>query len=233
MQQRNSSGQSRRRRTEHIKWISARDIGFTLAIAATVAMAICACGAVDKHEEDRLAEKEPVVQATVVQTVKPRPEADKPIAEPEASEPEVKTVMLWTVPLEEDLQLFIIQSCEGHHIDPAVVIAVIERESSYRASVIGDNGEAFGLMQVWPKWHHDRMDKHGVNDLLDPLQNVTVGMDYLFELLDEGKGLEWALAAYNQGPDDADRGKGFGYAAEVLTIKENLKERVIECAVHE
>ena len=82
-----------------------------------------------------------------------------------------------------------------------------------------------------PKWHQDRMDKHGVNDLLDPFQNVTVGMDYLFELLDEGKGLEWALAAYNQGPDEADLGLGFGYAAEVLTIKENLKERMIECAL--
>lgn len=191
------------KRKDNFVWISARDIGFTLAIAATVAMAICACGAVDKHEEDR-------------------PEADKPIVEPE-----VETVMLWDVPLEEDLQLFIIQSCEDHHIDPAIVIAVIERESSYRASVIGDNGEAFGLMQVWPKWHQDRMDKLGVTDILDPFQNVTVGMDYLFELLDEGKGLEWALAAYNQGPDEADLGLGFGYAAEVLTIKENLKERMI------
>lgn len=230
MQQRNSSEQSRKRRTEHIKWISARDIGFTIAIAATVAMAICACGAVDKHEEDRLAEKEPI-QTAVIQAVKPRPEVDKPIVEPEAAEPEVETVMLWDVPLDAELQLFIIQSCEDHHIDPAIVIAVIERESSYRASVIGDNGEAFGLMQVQPKWHRDRMDKLGVTDLLDPFQNVTVGMDYLFELLDEGKGLERALAAYNQGPDEADLGLGFGYAAEVLTIKENLKERVIECAL--
>lgn len=228
MQCRNSSGKSKRSRKDNFVWISARDIGFTLAIVATVAMTICACGAVDKHEEDRLAEKEPV-QTAVIQTVKPRPEADKPIVEPEVEE--VETVMFWDVPLEEDLQLFIIQSCEGHHIDPAIIIAVIERESSYRASVIGDNGEAFGLMQVWPKWHHDRMDKHGANDLLDPFQNVTVGMDYLFELLDEGKGLEWALAAYNQGPDEADLGLGFGYAAEVLTIKENLKERVIECAL--
>lgn len=225
MQQRNFSGQSRKRRTEHIKWISARDIGFTLAIAAIVVLTICACGAMERREDERLDEQE-CVQQTVVQTMKPRPEADKPIVEPE-----VETVMLWDVPLEEDLQLFIIQSCEEHHIEPSIIIAVIERESSYRESVIGDNGQAFGLMQVWPKWHRDRMDKYGVNDLLDPFQNVTVGMDYLFELLDEGKGLEWALAAYNQGPDEADLGLGFGYAAEVLTIKENLKERVIECAL--
>lgn len=231
MQQRNFSGQSRKRRTEHIKWISARDIGFTLAIAAIVVLTICACGAMERREDERLDEQE-CVQQTVVQTVKPTPEADKPIVEPEADPmPEAETVMLWDVPLEEDLQLFIIQSCEEHHIDPAIVIAVIERESSYRASVIGDNGQAFGLMQVQPKWHHDRMDKHGANDLLDPYQNVTVGMDYLFELLDEGKGLEWALAAYNQGPDEADLGLGFGYAAEVMTIKENLEERMIEHAL--
>lgn len=229
MQQRNFSGQSRRRRTEDFVWISARDIGFTIAIAVVVGLTICACSAMERHEEDRLAEQEPV-QTTVIQTVEPTPEVEAPIVEPEA-EPETETVMLWDVPLEEDLQLFIIQSCEEHHTDPSIVIAMIERESSYRASVIGDNGEAFGLMQVWPKWHQDRMDKLGVTNLLDPLQNVTVGMDYLFELLDEGKGLEWALAAYNQGPDEADLGLGFGYAAEVLTIKENLKERVIECAL--
>ena len=227
MQCRNSSGKSKRSRKDNFVWISGRDIGFTIIIAAIIVLTICACGAVDKHEEDRIAEKEPV-QTTVIQTVKPTPEADKPIVESE-----VETVMLWDVPLEDDLQLFIIQSCEEHHIDPSIVIAVIERESTYRASAVGDNGNAFGLMQVWPKWHQDRMDKHGVNDLLDPFQNVTVGMDYLFELLDEGKGLEWALAAYNKGPDDADLGKGFDYAAEVLTIKENLKERMIECAVHE
>ena len=209
-------------RKEKFVWISARDIGFTIAIAATVAMTICACGAMDRHEAER---QEETAQQQI-QVVEPAPEVDEPVAEPET-----ETVMLWDVPMDAELQLFIIQSCEDHHIDPAIVIAVIERESSYRASVIGDNGEAFGLMQVWPKWHQDRMDKLGANDLLDPYQNVTVGMDYLFELLDEGKGLEWALAAYNQGPDEADLGLGFGYAAEVLTIKENLKERVIECAV--
>ena len=214
-------------RKKKIVWISARDIGFTIAIAATVAMTICACGAMDKHEAER--QEETAQQQTVVQTAKPRPEANKPVVEPEVEEAE--TVMLWDVPLEEDLQLFIVYSCEKHHIDPSVVIAMIERESSYRASVIGDNGMAFGLMQVWPKWHQDRMDKFGANDLLDPYQNVTVGMDYLFELLDEGKGLEWALAAYNQGPDEADLGLGFGYAAEVLAIKENLKERMVEHAL--
>ena len=209
-------------RKEKFVWISARDIGFTIAIAATVAMTICACGAMDRHEAER---QEETAQQQI-QVVEPAPEVDEPVAEPET-----ETVMLWDVPLDAELQLFIIQSCEDHHIDPAIVIAVIERESSYRASVIGDNGEAFGLMQVQPKWHRDRMDKLGVTDLLDPFQNVTVGMDYLFELLDEGKGLERALAAYNQGPDEADLGLGFGYAAEVLTIKENLKERVIECAL--
>lgn len=211
-------------RKENFVWISARDIAFTLAIAAIVVLAGCAIGEVDKREAER--QKEAAQQQ--IQVVEPSPEADSPIVEPE-----VETVMLWNVPLEEDLQLFIIQSCEEHHIDPSIIIAMIERESSYRASVIGDDGQAFGLMQVWPKWHQDRMDKLGVTDILDPLQNVTVGMDYLFELLDRGKGLAWALAAYNQGPDDADLGYGFDYAAEVLAIKETLKERVIECAVHE
>lgn len=141
-----------------------------------------------------------------------------------SEEPEVaEAAILYPVPLDEDLQLYIVRLCEEHHIEPSVVFAMIDRESDFRANIIGDNGNSFGLMQIQPKWHQARMDKLGCTDLLDPYQNVTVGIDYLAELIDRGNGLDWALAAYNAGPGGANSGRGWDYASGVLAQSENLK----------
>lgn len=149
-----------------------------------------------------------------------------PVAESEATVAENATV--YPVPLDEELQLFIIRLCEEHHIDPAVVFCMIHQESSFDASKIGDSGEAFGLMQVWPKWHSERMKKLGCEDLLDPYQNVTVGIDYYAECLNKGKGIEWALMAYNGGATYANRMAQKGivsdYASEVLANSQKLKD---------
>lgn len=159
---------------------------------------------------------------TVVQEVVPEPVAE---IVPEA---EVETVTVYDVPLDMELQLFIVRLCEEHHIDASVVMAMIDRESKFDADVIGDNGDALGLMQVQPKWHRERMDKLGVTDLMDPYQNVTVAVDYLAEMLGRGRGLEWALAAYNAGATGANKGYGATYANAVLTNSEILKEGMIE-----
>lgn len=112
----------------------------------------------------------------------------------------VETVTLYDVPMDKELQLFIIGLCEEKRIDPAIVLAMIERESRFKADVIGDNGKSFGLMQIMKHYHLKRMDKLGVTDLLDPYQNVTVGVDYLLEMLERYNGdVECALMAYNAG----------------------------------
>lgn len=108
------------------------------------------------------------------------------------------------VPLDYDLQVYIIQTCEDLNIDAAVVMAMIFYESSYDAAAIGDNGESFGLMQIQPEWQEERMAKLGVTDLFDPYQNVTVGIEYLAELLDKHDGnMEMALIEYNAGQPNA------------------------------
>lgn len=108
--------------------------------------------------------------------------------------------VLYAVPLDAELQLHIIQTCEEHHIDPAIVMAMIWRESGFRADAVGDNGNAFGLMQIWPYWHGGRMERLGCADLLDPYQNVVAGIDYLAECVDRYDGdVAKALVAYNQG----------------------------------
>lgn len=108
-------------------------------------------------------------------------------------------ITLYDVPLDEELQLFIINICEEKHISPALVMAMIEKESQYNIDAVGDSGDALGLLQVQSRWHQERMDRLGCNNLLDPRQNVTVAVDYLEELFQKNPEVYWVLMAYNGG----------------------------------
>lgn len=138
-------------------------------------------------------------------------------------------VEYFDVPLEEGLQDHIFALCGERGLDPAIVIAMIRAESSYHADSIGDSGSAMGLMQIWPRWHQKRMDEYNCQNLLDPYQNVTVGIDIIADLNDKGKGIEWALMAYNAGGAKADSNRAAGivngYASKVLRYASEL-ERV-------
>jgi hypothetical protein len=161
-----------------------------------------------------------------VQVVEQVPEVEQPTVQEEAV-----VSVTYPVPMEQELQDFIISLCEEHHIEPGVVFAVIDRESDFRADAVGDNGKSFGLMQIQKRWHVERMEKLGCDDLLDPYQNVMVGIDYLAELFERENGVEWALAAYNAGASGANLGYGSNYAEEVLNHSDLLKGGVTY-AVH-
>lgn len=150
-------------------------------------------------------------------------EPETPIEE---DEPETIEKKYYDVPLDNELQDFIFAECETDDIDPAIILAMIERESRYTADAAGDSGRSLGLMQIQPRWHADRMARLGVTDLLDPYQNVLVGIDLMKELMGHDKGIEWALMAYNGGPGYANRVSGEGriseYAAGIITRSREL-----------
>ena len=125
-----------------------------------------------------------------------------------------------SIPLDKELQNYIIKQAHANGIQPQIVMAMIERESDYNIACMGDGGESYGLMQIQPKWHSERMEKLGCTDLLDPYQNVTVGIDYLCELLSRYEGdVAKALVGYNQGQY---KGTVTAYAKGVLARAEAL-----------
>lgn len=138
--------------------------------------------------------------------------------------------VVYDVPLEEEVQHYIFALCEDKDLDPAIVLGMIWRESGFDASTIGDKGKAFGLMQIQPRWHEARIEKLGITDLLDPYQNVTIGIDIFAELMDHGESLEWALTAYNGGYGRADKyernGEISAYAEAVIENSEKLMAKV-------
>lgn len=150
----------------------------------------------------------------------------EPIPEPEETEtPTIETTAQYEywedIPLDEEVQEHIFSLCEEKGIDPEIVFAMIWRESRYQADVIGDSGKSFGLMQVQERLHKDRMERLGVTDLLDPIQNVTVGIDFLDELSRRYGDITHAVVAFNKGHFN---GEITNYANDVLAEAERIKE---------
>lgn len=205
---------------KYIKWLVQNHFELVLAILAAVALIvgiIVAAIFCDSLED----QNEAAVAAGVFAVCKAAEETTVPVAE-ETTVPVVveETRTYFDVPLSEDLQNHIFRLCEDKGIDPAIIVAMCYRESTYNANKIGDNGQAFGLMQIWPRWHYLRMLKLDCTNLLDPFQNVTVGVDYLCEQLNRYDGdMAKALTAYNRGSYS---GTVTAYARNVLETAEGL-----------
>lgn len=145
---------------------------------------------------------------------------------------EVKFIPISEINLDAEMQEWIWNYCNDKNISPALVMAIIERESSCNSNCIGDNGNSFGYMQIYKKWHIDRMKKLGVTDLLDGKQNVKVGVDYLLELFSENPNATWVLNAYNGGRSYANRKSDTDYSVDVLD-RSAVLERLFEKEIRE
>jgi hypothetical protein len=89
----------------------------------------------------------------------------------------------------------IVRVSKEHNVDPALVKAIIMAESGYNPQAVSKEG-AGGLMQLMPR----TADSLGVQDIFDPEDNVSGGVKYLKQLLNEfGGEIKLALAAYNAG----------------------------------
>ena len=138
----------------------------------------------------------------------------------DAIDPETAT-LTYPVPLDQELQDYIVETAKSYGVSPCIVFAVIGAESEYDPNAIGDNGNSYGLMQIWANQHTDRCKRLNAYNLLDPYQNVRVGIDYLAELLDQGD-LDWALSVYS-----GNGGAPCDYALNVQRSAECILEGVM------
>lgn len=92
--------------------------------------------------------------------------------------------------------------CTEHRMDPALVLSMIQAESTFRIDAVSSAG-AVGLMQLMPATAQSLVArKISAAALKDPFLNIELGVRYLHKLRDRYAGLSpyYPLAAYNLGP---------------------------------
>jgi soluble lytic murein transglycosylase-like protein len=102
------------------------------------------------------------------------------------------------MPSQADIQRYssIVDSASrAYGVEKALVHAVITAESGYNQNALSKAG-AMGLMQLMP----GTARRYGVQNIMDPQENINGGVRYLRDLLAMFSGnLELAVAAYNAG----------------------------------
>jgi hypothetical protein len=96
----------------------------------------------------------------------------------------------------------VVAEAESARVDPVLVLALIEVESSWQLDARSDRG-AQGLMQLREPTFRREVERAGLDwdDAADPAVHVQVGIRYLRRLLDAFGREEVALMAYNAGPN--------------------------------
>lgn len=100
------------------------------------------------------------------------------------------------VNLSVEVQKLVYEQTRGQGVDIEEVLAIIETESGGQANLISET-EDYGLMQI-NKCNHTALKKElGINDFLDPTQNVIAGVHILNHYKDYPRNKR--LMAYNMG----------------------------------
>jgi len=115
----------------------------------------------------------------------------------------------------------IVRDCSARYrVEEALVHAVIKAESNYNPSAVSRKG-ALGLMQLMPETA--RLLK--VSDPFDVEDNIRGGSRYLRQMLDEFNGnVDYAIAAYNAGPNAVHRHGGIPPYAETQSYVKRVKQ---------
>lgn len=136
------------------------------------------------------------------------------------------------VPMNEDLQEFIYQLSDEYDVDFALVMALIEHESSFRTNVRSDTND-YGLMQINSINHEWLTETLGVTDFLDPYQNAKSGIFMLTDLFKKYEDPAKVLMAYNMGETGARRlwAKGIyetDYSSSIMKQAAEYEQQISE-----
>ncbi len=122
----------------------------------------------------------------------------------------------------------VVAHARNYDLDPALLAAVIYRESKFRADAVSESG-AIGLMQLLPATAKGIATYTGgsrfrVSDLYDPELNVRYGSFYLRRLIRKYGSVALALAAYNAGQANVDEWRRHGVGIEFAETRQYVDD---------
>jgi soluble lytic murein transglycosylase-like protein len=125
------------------------------------------------------------------------------------------------------------EDCDNYGLDPFLILAMIEVESQFSPKAVSSKG-AIGLMQITPETGEFvagelGLSINGSKSLYNPFINVRFGIYYLYLLINRFKSVEWALLAYNTGPNSLiSSEKGLSaYVRKVIRLQSWLRTEMI------
>jgi len=95
----------------------------------------------------------------------------------------------------------IINESINKEIPVELILGVITVESRFKQYAMSGSG-AMGFMQVIPKWHMDKLAKQNNKNIYDPVTNISIGSQILFDCIKNNKSLNKALGCFNGSKND-------------------------------
>lgn len=147
-----------------------------------------------------------------------------------AEEPVIeKKEILYDVPMSDELQRFVREKCEENGVPFEIAIALIGRESGYQTNALSATDD-YGLMQINSCNHEWLAEELGLDDMMDPYQNIAAGTYILGIAFKKYGDPHQALMAYNMGDSGMSRAWAEGYRSSaysraVMEAAKELKER--------
>lgn len=136
---------------------------------------------------------------------------------------------LYDIPLLDELQEYTIELCEQYNLNPVLVFAIMGVESEYHPNLIS-NTDDYGLMQINKVNHGWLADELGINDILNPRQNIKAGVHILSGIAEDYDTPQEILMVYNCGEGGAQNRWAKGiystyHVEKVLARMKNLKRK--------
>lgn len=119
-----------------------------------------------------------------------------------------------------DINSIISSASTRYGVSSDLITAVILKESNGNPNAVS-SANAQGLMQLMPS----TAQSLGVTNIFDPVQNINAGTQYLAMLINKYQGdISKALAAYNFGPGNVDKGKS--WPSETVNYVSNILSQI-------
>lgn len=114
---------------------------------------------------------------------------------------------------------------EEYNIQPEFLEALAWRESRYHPDAVSKDGSCIGLCQINPKWHKERMERTGKDNLYQVDDNMNIAADYLADLFEDHPGdPEIVLMIYN-GDHSYKNGNISKYAQDIMNKSQELERK--------